>query len=106
MVIGDYNQFCKDFEIPLSKEDQKEVFRKKGVRAQKYVNFDTFQDILKEIFYIKDIEERILVKKKEIKLLSESNLSWSLDNKAQAQKELRDLMNGVRDTALDHVYLW
>ena len=80
MVLGDYNRFCKDFDIPISKEDQKEVFRKKSIRTERcgpyrtHVTFDKFEDILQEIFYIQDTEERIMIKKKEIKMLQESNL--------------------------------
>lgn len=74
MVIGDYNKFCKDFEMPISKDDQKEVFRKRSIRTNNQVTFDKFQDILMEIFYIQDTEERIMMKKKEIKMLEESNL--------------------------------
>lgn len=46
MVIGDYNWFCKDFDIPLSKDDQKEVFRKRSIRTNNAVTFEKFQDIL------------------------------------------------------------
>ena len=74
MVLGDYNKFCKDFEIPISKEDQKEVFRKKSIKTHNSVNFEKFQDILEEIFFIQDSEERIMMKKKEIKMLQESSL--------------------------------
>ena len=74
MVVGDYNQFCKDFNIPLSKEDQREVFRRRSIKTHNSITFETFKDILKEIFFIKDTEQRILLKRKEIKMLGQSSL--------------------------------
>ena len=106
MVVGDYNQFCKDFDIPICKDDQKEVFRKKSIRTRHSVTFETFQDILKEIFYIKDTEERVMIKRKEIKMLEESNLKWSMEKMESAKKELNEMLKGERDKTLDYVYLW
>lgn len=97
MVVGDYNQFCKDFDIPLCKDDQREVFRKKSIRTGNAVTFETFEDILKEIFYIKDTEERVMIKRKEIKMLEESNLKWSMEQMDQAKKDLNELLKGERD---------
>ena len=99
MVLGDYYKFCKDFDMPICKEDQREVFRKRSIRTNNSVTFEKFQDILMEIFYIKDTEERILIKKKEIKLLEESNLQWSMEKKEGALKELNELLHGARDSS-------
>lgn len=40
--IGDYLKFCKDFDLPLKKQDLSEVFRKKSTRASNKVNFEVF----------------------------------------------------------------
>lgn len=79
--MGDYLKFCKDFDLPLKKEDLQEVFRQKSTRAGSKVNFGVFQDILKEIFYVKECEDEIELRKKEIKILDESSLIWSMEKK-------------------------
>ena len=57
MVVGDFMKFCKDFEIPVTKKDQMEVFRKIAVKTNlKEVQFDTFVEILKELFFVKETE--------------------------------------------------
>ena len=57
-------KFCKDFEIPVEKKDQIEAYRKiavkKGLHNQ--VDFDKFKDILCELFYIRNTEDRIMIK--------------------------------------------
>ena len=57
-----YLKFCKDFDIPVRKHDQQEVYRKKSVRAGESINYEKFLDVLKELFFVKDNEDRILVK--------------------------------------------
>lgn len=45
---------------------------------------EKFCDLIKEIFFVKETEETILMKKREIKVLDESNLRWSMDQKKDA----------------------
>jgi hypothetical protein len=40
---------------------------------------EKFIDLIKEIFFVKETEEIILMKKREIKVLDESNLRWSME---------------------------
>lgn len=57
MIISDFVKFCKDFELPVTKKDQMEVFRKIAVKTNiKEIQFDTFVDILKELFFVKETE--------------------------------------------------
>jgi hypothetical protein len=81
MTVGDYLKFCKDFDLPLKKEDLIEVYRQKSVRAGRKVDFQVFEDMLKEIFYVKESEDEIEMRRREIKILSESNLIWSMEKK-------------------------
>ena len=39
-----------------------EVFRKISIKNNKTVTFDIFVDLLKELFFVKDIEETIIEK--------------------------------------------
>ena len=106
-IVGDYLKFCKDFNIPIKKEDQIEVFRKKKLRAgAKHVDFELFQEILREIFFVKETEELITIKKREVKILTESNLTWSMEKKQDALKEIEKLLEGKRDKNKDHIYLF
>ena len=47
-----------------------------------------------------------MMKKKEIKMLAESNLQWSMEKMEWAKKDLNDLLRGERDNSLDYIYLW
>jgi hypothetical protein len=38
-----------------------------------------FKDIMQEIFYIKETKDEIIMRAKEIKILGESDISWSID---------------------------
>ena len=55
------------------------------------VKIEVFCDLLKEIFFVKETEETILMKKREIKVLDESNLRWSMDQKGDALKFIDEL---------------
>ena len=55
------------------------------------MELDKFCDLLKEIFFVKETEETILMKKREIKVLDESNLRWSMDQKQDALKFIDQL---------------
>lgn len=103
---GDFLKFCANFDIPITKKDQMEVYRKISIRENKNVNFEVFQDLLKEMFYVKETEQFILLKQREIKMLEESNLRWSMEKKAETLKLIDDLQAGVRDKARDGFYLY
>jgi hypothetical protein len=79
IIQGDFLKFCKDFDIPITKKDQMEVYRKISIKHNLKVNFDVFQDLLKEVFFVKETEQLILMKQREIKVLDESNLTWSME---------------------------
>ena len=83
---SEFLKFCKDFEMPITKQDQIEIYRKKVTKQNLPVELDKFCDLLKEIFFVKETEETILMKKREIKVLDESNLRWSMDQKKDAIK--------------------
>ena len=83
-----------------------EVFRKISIKVNKSVNFEVFQDLLKEMFYVKETEQFILLKQREIKMLEESNLRWSMEKKAETLKLIDDLQEGVRDKSKDAFYLF
>jgi len=68
-----------------------EVFRKISIKNAKQVFFDVFKDMLKELFFVKETEDTIIEKQKEIKILDESNLMWSMDKKADALKFIEQL---------------
>lgn len=51
-----------------------EVYRKIAIKQNQQVTFEVFCDILKELFFVKETEQRILLKQREIKVLDESNL--------------------------------
>ena len=69
-----------------------EVFRKIAIKNNhKVANFETFCEILREIFFVKETEQAILMTKREIKVLDESNLKWSMEKKAEALKHIADL---------------
>ena len=54
-MIGDYLKFCKDFEMPILKEEQVTVYRKQSLRKGFIgADFTIFQEILKEIFSVKE----------------------------------------------------
>ena len=69
--------------MPISQDDLVEIFRQKAVRAEtkfKYrIDYEGFLDVLKEIFYVKQTKQEIFARQKEIKILGESNLTWSID---------------------------
>lgn len=57
MNQSDFMKFSKDFAIPLSKTDQNEVYRKTVIKQkEKFINFETFNEILKELFFVKETE--------------------------------------------------
>ena len=62
MIQGDFLKFCKDFEIPITKKDQMEVYRKISIKNNLQVNFEVFCDLLKEVFFVKETEQTILLK--------------------------------------------
>ena len=76
-------KLCDNFSIPISQDDLLEIFRIKAMRADtRYgnkVDFDGFKDILQEIFYVLETQNEIKMRQKEIKILSESDLTWSMD---------------------------
>jgi len=85
-----------------------EVFRKISIKNNKTVTFDVFLDLLKEVFFVKYIEETIIAKQTEIKILDESNLMWSMDKKGDAIKYIEELQLRPRNTsnkAEDREYL-
>ena len=45
MTIGEFTKFCKDFEIPLTRNKLIEIFKKKDYQA-KFINWDQFLVIL------------------------------------------------------------
>ena len=47
--------------------------------------------MLKELFFVKETEDTIIAKQKEIKILDESNLMWSVDKKKDALKYIEQL---------------
>lgn len=48
--------------MPITKKDQMEVYRKISIRENKNVDFEVFVDLIKEIFYVKETEQFILMK--------------------------------------------
>ena len=106
MTVGDYLKLCKDFEIPLKKTDQQEVFRQKSLRSGHKVDFVVFQEILKEIFYVKESLDELELRRKEIKILSESNLTWSMEKKQEVLAHVEAIKNGSRDASRDQIYLY
>lgn len=65
-----------------------------------------FQDLLKELFFVKEVEQLILMKQREIKVLDESNLRWSMEQKGEALKYIDDLQAASRDKTQDGMYLF
>ena len=119
--MGDFLKFCKDFKIPVNKDDQIEVYRRRVRRIQKdldrsevpagssekfAVSFPMFIDILCELFFVKDVEDKIMKKTKEIQILSQSALRWSLEKKDITIQEIEDLKLSERDPKNDDFYLW
>ena len=78
---GDFLKFCKDFDIPLEKKDQQEVFRQKAIRSGIPADIWVFQSCLKEIFYVKECEDTLDRKRKELKILNESTLNFNEEKK-------------------------
>jgi len=68
-----------------------EVFRRISIKRNTKVNFDVFCDILKEIFFVKETEDSILLTQREIKILQESNLKWSMEKKQEALDYIENL---------------
>ena len=60
--------------------------------------------MLKELFFVKEIEDTIIAKQKEIKILDESNLMWSVDKKKDALKYIEHLQIAPRDPEKDRFY--
>jgi hypothetical protein len=92
--------------MPVMKQDQIEIYRKLVTKKNLPVNMEMFCDLLKEIFFIKETEETILLKKREIKVLDESNLRWSMDQKKDALKYIDGLQQADRDKSKDAMYIW
>lgn len=46
------------------------------------------------------------MKKREIKVLDESNLRWSMDQKGDALKFIDELQQADRDKSKDEMYFW
>ena len=55
---------------------------------------------------MKETEELIRRKQREIKVLDESNLRWSMEQKQAALKAIEDLQQAERDTSKDPMYFW
>mmetsp|Transcript_33504 Transcript_33504/g.51466 ORF Transcript_33504/g.51466 Transcript_33504/m.51466 type:complete len:198 (+) Transcript_33504:324-917(+) len=104
-LIGDFLKFCKDFQIPLPKIDQKEVFRRKVIRPNKSLTFEHFLDLIRECFYFKEMNKEISEKEAEIKYLEESNFIWSVENRKKLAEDIRLMRNGERDPLKDPYYL-
>lgn len=81
-----------------------EIFRKKSIKNAQKVFFDVFTDMLKEIFFVKETEETILLKQREIKVLDESNLAWSMDTKKDVLAYIKQLQLAPRDETKDDLY--
>lgn len=60
--------------------------------------------MLKELFFVKETEDTIIAKQKEIKILDESNLMWSVDKKKDALKYIEQLQIAPRDPEKDRFY--
>jgi hypothetical protein len=61
--------------------------------------------LLKEVFFVKETEQLILMKQREIKVLDESNLTWSMEQKESALKYIDDLQAATRDKSQDELYI-
>ena len=42
LIQGDFLKFCKDFDIPITKKDQMEVYRKISIRNNLKVDFEVY----------------------------------------------------------------
>jgi hypothetical protein len=60
---------------------------------------------LKEIFYVKESEDEIELRRREIKILSESNLTWSMEKKQEVLDHVESIKKGIRDPSRDPIYL-
>ena len=60
MIQGDFLKLCKDFQLPITKKDQMEVFRKISTKNNLVVNYEVFLDLLREVFFVKETEQLIL----------------------------------------------
>ena len=84
-----------------------EVFRKIAVKTNlKEIQFETFIEILKELFFVKETEQAILLTKREIKVLDESNLKWSMEKKQEALNYIEQLQLAIRDNSKDSLYFY
>jgi hypothetical protein len=78
ILPADYLKFCKDFKMPLTKLQQTEIVRKKSIRnGNKPIDFELFQEIIKEHLFVKETIDKVQEKEKELKVLQESKLLWS-----------------------------
>jgi hypothetical protein len=67
MIMTDFLKFCRDFEIPCSKEDQTEAYRLLVKKNKlKKVDYETFNEILKELFFVINTEQQIREAQKEV----------------------------------------
>jgi hypothetical protein len=64
--------------MPLTKLQQTEIVRKKSIRnGNKPIDFELFQEIIKEHLFVKETIDKVQEKEKELKVLQESKLLWS-----------------------------
>ena len=76
------------------------------MKARKDADFDIFQEILKEIFYVKEMEEYMEKLQGQVKILDESNLRWSIEKKGEVLAYMDSIQKGERDMAKDQEYLY
>lgn len=50
MNLGELLKFCKDFEVELTKQDVTDLYRKKSLRTNNPLFYDTFKEILEDMF--------------------------------------------------------
>jgi len=84
--------------MPLTKLQQTEIVRKKSIRnGNKPIDFELFQEIIKEHLFVKETIDKVQEKEKELKILQESKLLWSNEQVDQVQKYIDILKNQKRD---------
>ena len=84
--------------MPLTKSQQTEIVRKKSIRnGNKPIDFELFQEIIKEHLFVKETIDKVQEKEKELKILQESKLLWSNEQVDQVQKYIDILKNQKRD---------
>ena len=72
---ADWLKFCKDFQMPLTRAEQQDVARRKATRnGNQPIDFELFQELLKELFFQKEILEHIINIKEDAKRMAKSAL--------------------------------